>query len=80
MDLASIGLGGLKQAEARLEQSARKIAKPVDLAKLPESAGDTVDLAAETVGVIEAVNTYTANLKLIQTADELQQHTIDILG
>jgi hypothetical protein len=61
MDLASIGLRGLKQAETRLEHSARKIAKPVEPGKPVET-----DLAAETVGVIEAVNTYTANLKLIR--------------
>jgi flagellar hook protein FlgE len=79
MDLANIGLAGLKQAESRVEQASKRISRGTGP---PESAepSDTVDLATETVQLIDAVNSYTANLRLIQTADELEKHTINLLG
>ena len=86
MDLANIGLSGLKQAEARLDQTAKRISRGT--APEPESSqpADSIDLATgavhatEAVQMIEAVNSYTANLKLIQTANEIERHTINLLG
>jgi hypothetical protein len=70
MDLANIGLAGLKQAESRVEQASKRISRGTGP---PESAEPSDQL-------IDAVNSYTANLRLIQTADELEKHTINLLG
>ncbi|MBM3737397.1 MAG: hypothetical protein FJW39_16580 [Acidobacteria bacterium] len=70
MELANIGLAGVKHAESRLDQTAKRIARAPDPGSRPTDAVD----------IIEAVNTYTANLRLIQTADEIEKHTLNLLG
>jgi flagellar hook protein FlgE len=39
-----------------------------------------VDLSAEVVALIEAKNLHGVNAKVFQTAAELDQHILDILG
>lgn len=89
MNLTPIGLEGLKRAGEKLEKTAH------DLARLPVPAGlgelggvdgsaaapaDEVDLSASMVALLEARHTYEANLKLIETEDELNSHAIDLIG
>ena len=77
MDLSSIGLAGAKEAEARLEQAGRRIAR----ATSPDDTGsDAVALTEAAVQIAEAVNSYRANLQLVRTADEVAKKTIDQLA
>jgi flagellar basal body rod protein FlgF len=71
MDLKAIGLEGLQQAEAKLERAARRRAA---------AEGDLVQLSEDALAMIEAGNQFEASLKLIATANELDQHTINLFG
>lgn len=42
--------------------------------------GDVVDLSAEMVALLESKNMAQANLKIVETANEIASKTIDILG
>lgn len=42
--------------------------------------GDVVDLSAEMVALLESKNLAQANLKIVETANEISSKTIDILG
>jgi flagellar hook-associated protein FlgK len=75
--LVSRALEGLDRAEAELERTAERIAR------LPVSAGhpeDQVNLSEEMVKLIRVRHSYEANLKVLQTANEMEEHLIDVLG
>lgn len=66
------GLQGLQRAERRLDQVASNVASAFQLSLSPEArSGVAPDLVQETVASISAVAAYRANLKSIQTDDEL---------
>jgi flagellar hook-associated protein FlgK len=70
-------LEGLSRAENRIEKTASH------LAHLPSNLvphHDEVNLSEEMVNLILAARSYEANLKSIETASELEQHLIDLLG
>ncbi len=52
---------GLERAEGQLNQAAQAIATP---------QGDSVDLSAQAVALIQAKNNFEANLKTLQIGDE----------
>ena len=81
MNLTPIGPDGLKRTEEQLEKTARDLARTA----LPANseamgAADEVSLSDSMVALLEARNSYEANLKLIAAEDELTRHVIDILG
>jgi flagellar hook protein FlgE len=76
MDLSAIALSGLQAAGAAVERAGRR----VTAATSPESAADTVDLSTAMVGLLASQRQFEANLKVFQTADEMDRHTIDVLG
>jgi len=49
-------------------------------AQLPPYGGDTVDLSVTMLALLEAKVATQANLKLVESANELASKTIDILG
>jgi len=56
-----------------------------NIARLPASVsrdadGDTVDLSADMVNLLQARNDFAANTKVVHVADEIQQSTINILA
>ena len=53
---------GLERAEGQLNQAAQAIATP---------QGDSVDLSAQAVALIQAKNNFEANLKTLQIGDEM---------
>jgi flagellar hook protein FlgE len=55
---------GLERAEGQLNQAAQAIATP---------QGDSVDLSAQAVALIQAKNNFEANLKALQIGDEMTQ-------
>lgn len=74
----SVPLQGMQRAEQALERTA------VQLASLPlgaEGSGvDTVDLSQSMVALLEARNLMEINVKAMQTAQEMTEHTLDILA
>jgi flagellar hook protein FlgE len=78
MSLLPIAAKGLANAEEKLERAARR------LAQLPSSASETpedvVDLSAEMVSMLQARTEHAANAKVAETAQEIDQHLLDLLG
>ena len=71
----STPLAGLNRAEATLNKSAAKIASyGVD------SGGDTVDLSAEMIALLEAKNTYAANTKVVEAQNQMAKNLVSLLG
>lgn len=70
-----IPLSGLSRAEGSLLQTARRIAS---IGGSPE--GDTVDLSAEAVAMIEAKNAYQANLQVLRSSDEMTGMLLNVMG
>lgn len=75
MDISSIALQGLQQADDRLQQAATRLASV-------GSGGDvdTVSISAEMVALLSAKNEYATNLRALQTSDEVQQTALDIMA
>ncbi|MDX2269613.1 MAG: hypothetical protein NW208_16040 [Bryobacter sp.] len=95
MELQSIGLAGLEKAQEKLQQSARRLASigspvgntggnPAALAyaggALAAPIQDQVDLSAELVSLKEAELLAEANLKVVETANELSSRVLDVLA
>jgi hypothetical protein len=96
MEVQSIGLAGLQKAQEKLAAVAKRLsgglaAPSGDAASAgalsagaasvgPVSVADSVDLSAEMVALLEAKVATQANLKLVESANELASQTIDILG
>jgi len=73
MDVSSIALGGLGAAERTVQNTAIRLT----------AAGDPaakVDIAGEMVNLIQARGDYTANLKVLETGQEMQKSLIDIFA
>ena len=60
-------------AESSLNRTASRIAS------LPVAA-DSVDLSAEMVKMLQARNSFDANVKVAKTADEMDRSTLSMLG
>ena len=72
----AVSLEGLDLAQTRLQKVASRIAR------LPQAdtATDTVDLSAEIVALLEVKNSFAANAKAIQTADDIQKSLFSLFG
>jgi hypothetical protein len=64
-------LDGLQSAGVRFEAAARRIAAP---------PSDATDLSTDAVAMLEARNSFDANLKTAQVADEMTKSTLNILA
>jgi flagellar hook protein FlgE len=73
MDVTAIALSGLEAAQQTLETTSRRIASP-------QQPGDVVDLSTDMVALIEANRQFAANAKVIQTAEQMQKHTLDLFA
>jgi hypothetical protein len=83
MELQSIGLAGLEKAQEKLQQSAKRLAAATGYGASYGISGattDVVDLSAEMVALSQASLMTEANLKVVETANELSSRTIDILA
>lgn len=63
----------MAKAEARLETTAKRLARAADPA-------DTVDLSAEMVALMESRNAFAVNVKVLEAASRMQQSVIDLLA
>ena len=77
MDAISAALSGLNAAETKLDQTAKRLSRIGAADGVP---ADSVDLAAEMVNLVTANLQFEANLKSLETGNEMVKHTIDILG
>jgi len=77
MDISSIALQGMTQAEAQLEAAASAIAQAgnssADGANL-----DVVELSTEMVAMMSARNQFALNVSTLKTADEVQKSLLNI--
>ncbi len=77
MQAIAAGLAGLQQADKLLNQTASR------LAQLPLSARasqDSVSLSGNAVALLQARNSYQANLDSVKVADEMQRSTLSLLA
>ena len=76
MDVSSIALQGLQQADAQLNAAASAIANAGNGAS---GAGvDVVSLSEEMVALMSAQTQFAANLDTLKTADQMQQSLLDV--
>jgi len=76
MQVMATALAGLQTAEARMEKTARTLARGVIPAY---AATDKVDLNAEMVALMEARNDAAVSVKVMHTAEEMERLTINSL-
>lgn len=62
---------GLQQAEGQLNQAAQAIATP---------QGDSVDLSAQAVALIQAKNNFDGNLRALEAGDAMTQTLLKSVG
>ena len=75
MDPSAIALEGLHQADLQLEQAAARIARA---GAASDGNVDVVDLSIELVALMTAKMLFDANLKTIETADQMQESLINV--
>ena len=78
MEVQSIGLAGLEKAQEKLAAVARRLS--AGLGEPGVGGGDSVDLSATMVALMEAKLEAGVNLKLVETANEMAAKTVDVLG
>ena len=78
MSAVSIPLEGIRRAESQINTSAAKIAR--GSVSSPSSGGDVVDLSAELVALMQSKTVAEANMKALQSMDQVQKKLIDIFG
>jgi flagellar hook protein FlgE len=77
MDLTSIALQGLSQAEGQLDSAASALATAG--AASPSGANlDVVDLSSQVVALTSAQTIFAINLDVLKSADQLQQNLINL--
>jgi|GEM_PF-2210400 len=77
MDLTAIALGGVERAQGDMGRAARKLAAGF---AGTENARDAVDLTALAVELSTARRSFEANLAVLAAADEMAEHSLDILA
>jgi len=71
----STPLQGLQSAMDRVFTAGRQIAQPAKA-----NSGDSVDLSAAAVALLDARHAFDANVKVTKTVDEMARTRIDVLG
>ncbi len=66
-------------SETSLDRTAARIASLPVTAVAPAQQ-DTVDLSAEMVNMLQARNSFDANVKVAKAADEMDRSTLSMLG
>lgn len=78
MDLSSIALQGVEQANAELDAAASAIAQAGAAGSQGSGNSDAVDLSAEMVAMMTAQAQLSAGLATVKTADEIEQSLLDV--
>jgi len=83
MTIQSIGLEAINAASRDLERAAvdvRRASQPPPEDPQAAASQDRVELSDAAVGLLQAQRSHEVGIKLVQTADEIAQNTIDLLG
>ena len=75
MTIIDSAVNGIHQAEARLEQTATRVAKLADL-----QDPDVVSLSDEAVALIQAKIAVAANVRVFHAADDIQKALLNLLA
>lgn len=73
MNVTSVAMNGLHQAEAGFQKAASQLSSAADSA-------DSVSLSDAAVGMMESRNEYSANIQTLKVADRMDKEAIDIIG
>ncbi|WP_031495373.1 hypothetical protein [Bryobacter aggregatus] len=79
MEIQSIGLAGLEKAQEKLAAAAKRLSSAGNPAALSRGE-DVVDLSDDMIAILAAGIGSQANLKAVESANELASRTIDLLG
>jgi flagellar hook protein FlgE len=71
----SIPLAGMSAAEGSSDRAATRIANIAG-----NMGGDSVDLSAGVVALIEARNNFAANVKVVQAEDQMTRSLYELVG
>jgi len=77
MDISSLALQGVQQAQMQFDQAAQRVAS---LGSGTAGGGDTLDLSAAAVALLLSKNQFSAELDVLKIADEMQKKVASILG
>ena len=77
MTITASALTALAEAQRQLNNAAEGVERA---ARPASEAGDSLDLSSEAVKLLAAKTSFRAALELAETADEIEQHSIDLLG
>jgi flagellar basal body rod protein FlgC len=72
MDISSIALQGVQQAQVQLDNSVQRLTQA--------TSGDVVDLSQEAVALLSAKNQFSANINVLKIAGNMQKNVINLLG
>lgn len=75
-------LVGMSRAEAQLNQAAGDIANQttVNSTNGTPPASDTVNLSSSMVSLLQSRNSFDANSKVFQVADQMQKSLLNVIG
>jgi hypothetical protein len=73
----SSALEGMSRAETQLNQAASDIARAP---MVPPNGGDIVDLSASMVSLLQSRNSFEANTKTFEVADQMQKSLLNLVG
>lgn len=73
MQISAIALTGMDAAQSKLERTAVNVANAAE-------PTDQVDLSAAAVAMIQARDEFAINVKVAQTAMEMEKSLINVLG
>jgi flagellar hook protein FlgE len=74
MDVTSVALSGMQNAQNTLQKSAERLASVS-----PENS-DSVELSSQMVAMLSARNQYQTNAAVVRTADDLSKKVLDMLA
>ena len=74
----SAPLEGLSRAQSSFDSAAAKIAQPVSLGS--PNPQDQVSLSDQMVALMQSRNDYEANLKSLQTGNQMQRTLLNLIG
>ncbi|HTS28106.1 MAG TPA: hypothetical protein VMH81_19670 [Bryobacteraceae bacterium] len=77
MQICSIALQGLNQAQAQFDKAGKQLAFQGENST---QGGDTAQLSDAAVSLLSGKNTYQAGLKLAKAADEMEREAVNLLA
>jgi len=78
VDISSIAVQGLQQAQALMDQATQRLSTAGGTTSGTDT--DTVSLSEAAVALLSAKNEFAANVNVLKIADNMQKSLVDILG